>query len=145
MELYGGIRTRLDWGASDLKCEGMPRPGGTGARLHFSGTAVLGGERRHIAIIISLPKLKRGQTAKETPANVTIMEQDRGRFFSSSEASYCLSDIEEQTQLAGGGRDRYVISGILYCVAALVELNGSGGVSMTDLTFSGQLDWHAPE
>lgn len=33
----------------------------------------------------------------------------------------------------------------LYCVAALAELNGTGGVSLGDLRFSGELDWQPPE
>ena len=35
-----------------------------------------------------------------------------------------------------GGQDNYLISGVLYCVAPLAELKGSGGVTLTDLNFS---------
>ena len=76
--------------------------------------------------------------ATETPAVVTLMEQDSGRFFSTAEAPVCWSDVHEQTLIAG---DEYAIRGIVYCVSPLAELNGSGGVSFTDLKFSGRLDW----
>jgi len=143
--LYGGIRAKLDWAAADLECLGMPRPNNEGARLRFAGTTDIAGETRRIAIIISLPELERGQTVQETPANITIMEEGGGRFFSSSEASFCLSDIIEQEQDAEGKPGEYRIRGVLYCVAALAELNGTGGVSLGDLRFSGQLDWQPPE
>ncbi len=145
VDLYGGLQTRLDWAGSDLECQGMPRPNNKGARLRFAGTSTVAGEARRIAIIISLPELKRGQTVQETPVNITIMEENSGRFFSSSEASFCLSDIDEQVRDVEGERGEYRISGVLYCVAALIELNGSGGVSLGDLRFSGRVDWRLPE
>jgi hypothetical protein len=143
--LYGGIRTELDWRAAELECSGMPRPNDEGARLRFSGTTQLGDESRRIAIIIGLPELKRGQTVKETPANVTVMEEGGGRFFNSSDASACLADIEEQEPRTGGTEDEFLISGVLYCVAAIMELNGPGGLSLSDLTFSGHLNWMPPK
>ena len=143
--LYGGLQTRLDWAGSDLECLGMPRPDNEGARLRFAGTSNVAGKARRIAIIISLPELKRGQTVQETPANITIMEENSGRFFSSSQASFCLSDIDAQEPDAEGKPGEYRISGVLYCVAALAELNGSGDVSLGDLRFSGRVDWQLPE
>ena len=143
--LYGGIRADLDWSATSLECDGMPRPNDEGARLRFSGAVESGGETRRIAIIIGLPNLRRGETVRETPANVTIIEENSSRFFNSSAASFCLSDIEEQVQETGNQQDDYLISGVLYCIAPLAELNGSGGVTLTDMSFSGRLDWKQPE
>lgn len=145
VSLYGGIRTTLDWTAAELECIGMPRPDNEGARLRFAGTAEVAGEARRIAIIIGLPALKQGQPARETPANITIIEENAGRFFSSSDASFCLSDVDEQEQDANGEAGEYRISGVLYCVAALAELNGTGGVSLSDLRFSGRIDWKLPQ
>lgn len=145
VSLYGGIRTTLDWTAAEFECLGMPRPDNEGARLRFAGTAEVAGEARRIAIIVGLPALKQGQTARETPANITIIEENAGRFFSSSEASFCFSDIDEQEQDANGEAGEYRISGVLYCVAALAELNGTGDVSLSDLKFSGRIDWKPPQ
>ena len=145
MALYGDIDARIDWPATDLECDGMPRPKNEGARLRFSGTTKIGGETRKIAFIIALPELTRGQTVTETPANVTIIEEGGGRFFNSSQASACLADIVEQKPKNGGTEDEFLVSGVLYCVAAIVELNGSGGLTLSDLRFSGRLDWKIPE
>jgi hypothetical protein len=143
--LYGDIQTRIDWPATELECDGMPRPEGKGARLRFSGITTVGDKSRKIAFIIALPELARGQTVTETPASVTIMEEGGGRFFNSSKASACLADIVEQKPRDGGTEDEFLISGVLYCVAAIVELNGPGGLTISDLSFSGRLDWKIPE
>jgi len=136
--IYGGIRRDLSWGATDLECSGMPRPNGAGARLHFAGTVDTDGEARKLSFIIGLPDLKRAASAQEIPAIVTLIEEDSGRFFSTAEAPVCWSDVLEQRLLAGS---EYGVRGVVYCVSPLAELNGTGGVTFTDLEFSGRIDW----
>lgn len=135
--LYGAIRADLGWAGSDLGCDGMPRPEGRGARLRFSG-AIDG--RQRLTFIIALPGLEAGKTARELRATVTIIEEDRGRFFSNGEMEICWSDIEVHDRVPGV-EGAYRLGGIVYCAAPLAELNGGGGVSFTDLRFSGRLDW----
>lgn len=136
--IYGGIEADLDWRGADLECSGMPRPDARGARLHFSGLVDRDGTPRRLAFIIALPELSRGGTVRETPAIVTLIEEDSGRFFSTAEAPVCWSDIAQQTPISD---DAFAIRGIVYCVSPLAELNGSGGVSFTDLAFSGRVKW----
>jgi len=139
--IHGRIRADVSWTPPRLDCSGMPRPAGAGARLHFSGAlADADGNERRLAFIIALPELVRGETASETPAVVTLMEEDGGRFFSSGQAPICWSDVEEQALL---GDEAYAIRGIVYCVSPLAELNGSGGVSFTELSYIGRVDWGA--
>ena len=136
--IFGGIRRDLRWGAADLECSGMPRPNGSGARLHFSGSIGAEGKERTLAFIIGLPDLEKGASALEIPAIVTLMEENSGRFFSTAEAPVCWSDVHGQTLING---DEYAIRGIVYCVSPLAELNGSGGVSFKDLEYSGRINW----
>lgn len=143
--LYGSIRATLDWIGPELECSGMPRPAGAGGRLHFSAATDSDNAIRDIEIIISLPELKPGQTVVETPVNITVMESHSSRFFSSGAASFCLGDIVEQAVIVNAGEQEFSIQGILYCVAALPELNGKGSVTITDLKFSGQIDWQVPQ
>lgn len=138
--IHGRIRADLGWEAPGLECSGMPRPEGAGARLHFAGDLQDSGEERRLAFIIALPELIRGATADETPAVVTLMEEDSGRFFSSAEAPVCWSDVTEQAPIGG---DEYAIRGVVYCVSPLAELNGSGGVAFSELSYSGRVDWGA--
>lgn len=136
--IYGGIRRDLNWTAENLECSGMPRPKGAGARLHFAGTVDRDGEPRRLIFIIGLPELERAVAVRETPAIVTLIEENSGRFFSTAEAPVCWSDVLEQTLIAN---DEYGVRGIVYCVSPLAELNGPGGVTFKDFEFSGRVDW----
>jgi len=40
--------------------------------------------------------------------------------------------------------DLYSIDGRLYCIAPLAEVNGESSLSISELSFSGLLDWSAP-
>lgn len=138
--IFGGIRRDLRWDAANLECHGMPRPNGAGARLHFSSAVEVDDEPRTLAFIIGLPDLEKGATAREIPAIVTLMEENSGRFFSTAEAPVCWSDVNEQTLIAD---HEYAVSGIVYCVSPLAELNGTGGVTLKDFTYSGRINWGA--
>lgn len=141
-EIYGAIRASLRWG-EQLVCDGMPRPDGAGARLHFAGFTARDGQQP-LSLILGLPGLTRGATASEIPTNVTVIAEDQGRFFSTPDTSSCWTDISSQELLVADG-DRYRISGILYCVAALAEVNGDSSITLGDMNFSGVLDWNPPQ
>jgi len=136
--LYGSLEADIRWRGDALSCEGMPRPEGAGARMRFAASLEKSEESQTLAFIIALPELKRGETAKETPARVTLIQENSGRFFSTGEADVCWSDVTRQEQIAG---TQYAVEGIVYCVSPLAELNGTGGVSFTELRYAGALDW----
>lgn len=133
---YGEFAGPLDWPAGGLDCQGMPRPEGRGARLRFAGQA---GELS-LAIIIALPGLERGATARELGSNVTVIEEGGGRFFSTTGLGTCWTDVLEQ-ELLDDGADRYFVAGTLYCIAPLAEVNGDSSVTLRELEFGGYLDW----
>ncbi len=137
-ELYGALEGPLDWSAGGLDCEGMPRPGREGARLRFAGTS----EGRPVAIILAMPGLERGVTARELGSNVTVIEEGGGRFFSTSGLGSCWTDIVAQEETADG-TDAYFVAGTLYCIAPLAEVNGDASVTVRELHFGGLLDWSA--
>jgi hypothetical protein len=142
-ELFGGLEVVLDWKPDQLQCQGMPRPNAAGARLRFSGTATSGSDSTQLAFIFGIPGLERGKSARELPTNVTVIDEGRGRFFSTQDTDSCWSDIDRQEETATASR--YVISGILYCVAPLAELNGYGDVRVSEVHFTGLLDWKPPQ
>jgi hypothetical protein len=147
-EVYGAIESTLEWRDDRLECDGMPRPHGEGARLRFAGPAVAGGETLNLAFIIALPRLERGRSARELAAGVTLIEENAGVFFSTPEPSNCWADIDHQVPLQGAVQDgtpEYRIAGLLYCLSPLAEINGNRSVTLTDLRFSGRLDWREPE
>ncbi len=139
-ELYGAIATQVDWGKNDLECAGMPRPEGRGARLRFAGKTAEGDLQ--LAVIIAIPDLERDAHDGEFSANVTLIEEGNGRFFSTPDLNNCLTEITSMTGLDDSG-DHYLISGELYCVSPLPEINGDSSVSIPKMLFSGLLDWGA--
>ena len=136
-ELFGAISAQVHWRAEAMSCDGMPRPEGAGARLRFAGELDDG---RALAVIIALPELEVGDTAKELSSNVTLIEEGSGRFFSTDGLGHCWTDISTQTPLEN---QRFAIDGTLYCINPLPEINGAASVSIRELEFSGRLDWGA--
>ncbi|HSM30677.1 MAG TPA: hypothetical protein VK854_08240 [Woeseiaceae bacterium] len=135
-EFYGEFSGPIDWSASELDCEGMPRPQGQGARLRFAGTS---GDLA-IAIIVAMPGLERGSEARELGSNVTVIEEGSGRFFGTAGLGSCWTDVLEQQQ-ADDGKPVYFVTGRLYCIAPLAEINGDSSVTLRELQFGGYLDW----
>lgn len=131
--LYGAFEGQIDWSNDELDCEGMPRPEGAGARLRFAGTAPNGVQS--LAFIIAMPMLERGTTATELASNVTIIEEGSGRFFSTSGLESCWTDVDAP--------NNYSITGTLYCITPLPEVNGDSSILLRELHFNGLLDWSA--
>ncbi|MEE8427668.1 MAG: hypothetical protein V3S15_10280 [Woeseiaceae bacterium] len=139
-ELFGAVQAVIDWSASDLECEGMPRPDGQGVRLRFAG--FVREIDRPIAFIIAIPALERGATAMELVSHVTLIEEGNGRFFGTADIDTCWTDVTLHVALADDD-DRYTIAGTLYCIAALAEMNGGANVTVPLLRFTGLVDWGA--
>ena len=136
--IYGAISASLDWAGQRLNCAGMPRPNGQGARLRFAGSV----NDHPIAIIIAMPGLTRASAGAELASNVTLIEEGNGRFYSTVDLDVCLTQIESMEAIDDGG-DRYSVGGSVYCVSPLAEVNGDSSVSLSELTFTGLLDWNA--
>jgi len=138
--LYGSFEGEIDWSNGQLNCAGMPRPDDAGARLRFAGTAADGPQS--LVFIIAMPALERGTVATELASNVTIIEEGSGRFFSTAGLESCWTDINAQTVIDDAS-DIYSISGTLYCITPLPEVNGDSSVMLRELHFGGLLDWRA--
>jgi hypothetical protein len=145
VETYGAFETKIDWVAESMTCEGMRRPNSEGARLRFAGQVGEKDARQHVAFILSIPDLKQGSAGKELPTRVTIIEEDAGRFFSTQESAVCWTNIDSQEARSDYQGvtmpGHYEISGLLYCVSPVAELNGSSSITLSDLVFHGSLSW----
>jgi hypothetical protein len=139
-QLYGAIETQLDWDRRDLECTGMPRPEGKGVRLRLA--AIDKQTDSKFVFIIAMPGFERDSGPAEFDANTTLIVAGNGRFFSTPDADNCLVDVAAIRPLDDSGQ-RYSISGTLYCVLPLPEVNGDSSVSVPELRFSGLLDWTA--
>ena len=144
-QLFGAVSVELDWSASELACDGMPRPDGDGARFRLSGHASDAPDANTIAFIFGIPTLEIGATAKELGTNVTFMEEGSGRFFGTRDTNSCWTDIDMHDELPDAVGSTYRIGGTVYCVSPLAELNGGSNISFTELEFVARLNWDEPE
>lgn len=142
-QLYGSLEADLQWGPDALQCQGMPRPNNAGARLRFAGSTDMAGQPVPIAFIFGIPDLERGQVAKELRTNVTVIDEGNGRFFATQDIEACWSDINSQAKT--DSESRFEVSGILYCVLPLAELHGNGSLRLSEIEFSGLVDWNQPK
>jgi len=140
-ELTFGSGAKLDWAPADLACEGMRRPAGDGARLRFSGAYSDAAERQTLTLILGMPTLEKARTGNEMPTSVTLIEDGCGRFFATQDTAGCWTDINEHEQFGRKSDQHYMISGNVFCVTPLAELNGSASVTVTGLEFSGRVNW----
>jgi hypothetical protein len=138
-ELFGALAGKVQWNTNQAVCEGMPRPDGDGARLRFAGTVA---DAYELAFIVAVPGLRRGETGKELPSTVTIIEEGAGRFFSNGDQETCWTDILELQPIAASSSE-VAIRGAVYCVAPLAEVNGDSDITLGDFNFRGLLDWEA--
>ena len=134
--LFGSLETTVSWLGSEMICESMLRPDGQGIRLRFAGDVV--GER--LAIIIAIPGLKPGEPAVGMASNVTITVEGSGRFFNTPNLDSCWTDVSSQTA-ASDGQGSSAISGTLYCLSPLGEVNGDAAVSIPELSFTTIVNW----
>jgi uncharacterized membrane protein (UPF0127 family) len=134
--LFGGLEATVNWPGSRMQCESMQRPNREGIRMRFTGD--VSGER--LAIIIAVPDMQAGEPAAELRSNVTVTVEGSGRFYNTPNLDSCWTDVSSQSAVPGA-RGSYVISGTLYCVSPLGQVNGDAAVSIPELSFSTVVKW----
>jgi len=131
--VYGAIERRIEWHGPSLDCGGMLRPGHTGIRLFFS--TMKAGLRLVVGIDGEPGELAGG----EHPANVTIIEEPAGRFFSTAGQQRCWARIDSTAGYGGRDHRQLRVTGRLYCAGALPSLGDAASVTLGDFEFSGHL------
>lgn len=134
LQLAGAIEGSFDWHDGAFQCESMRRPDDAGARLRFVGDVA----DSALALIIAIPELGRGATGKELASNLTLYVEGEALFFGTQGTESCWADIARQDLLDAA---RYDITGEVYCIAPLGEINGATSVTIVELSFATQLDW----
>jgi hypothetical protein len=135
---FGALSLTADWSGTNLVCDGMQRPNGEGVRLFFA-RAQPGGER--ISVLIGIDGRPESLVGAERPANVTVIDEKAGRFFSAGGPGRCWASISSVTDLslAGGGHAGYRIDGLVYCVGALPSVGDRSSLTLSELRFSGRV------
>jgi hypothetical protein len=136
-KLFGAIQLTMDVEGSSLRCDGTIKPNEQGMRLVFA----YGDENsaQNLTLIIGLGARKNPETELEFPTNLTIIDNNDGRFFSTQGEGRCWTTINQQAHLATTSQEIYRIDGTVYCVSPLPELNGNNSITPGEISFSGRL------
>jgi hypothetical protein len=136
-QLYGAVQQQLDWHGENMLCDGMPRPEGRGMRLVFSQSIDPDVPGLMMVIGVADAVLGNSDPEEELEANVTIIDQTNGRFYSTQEQPRCWTRLTSQLRLTGTIEEIWRLDGSLYCASALAALVGPGSVTLGDIEYSG--------
>jgi hypothetical protein len=126
--LQGAIEADIDWTApGDPQCLGGTRPQGDGLRLVYKGTV----DGAPLLIVIGIANLSRSSAvARHVAANVTVVREGAGEFYSTQGDDKCALDEVRQEPVAGH-EGRYRLSARGYCTQPARGLGGDGAVLVT--------------
>lgn len=133
-ELYGAIRKTLNWHGDTMLCDGMNRPEGQGIRLVFSEH--IDPDNPGLVLVIGVADARLGAPEQELEANVTIIDQVSGRFYSTQDQPRCWTQLTTQLRLTGTIEESWRLDGRLYCAGALAALTGPGSVTLNEIEYS---------
>jgi hypothetical protein len=136
--LQGAIVVDIDWTAPVVpQCLGGPRPGGDGLRLVYKGPA----EDGPLLVVIGIAGIARGVSARHLAANVTLVREGSGAFYSTQGDDKCAIDELTQEPVTGhAGRYRLTARG--YCTQPARALGaGAGAVLVTRFDAGGLVDF----
>ena len=133
---FGALDMTADWSGPALACDGMQKSGGQGIRLYFSGDRPDGGR---VSLLIGVDGRQEDLVRGERPANVTVIDEREGRFFSSAGPGRCWASIGSVTPVAGhpGQPAGSRVDGLVYCVGALPSVGDRSSLTLGDLHFAG--------
>ena len=137
--LQGAIDAEIDWSAPAVaQCLGSPRPGGDGVRLVFKGAV----DDAPLLIVIGVANLLPGTSARNVAANVTLVREGAGSFYSTQGDDKCALDEVHQEPIEGHD-GRYRMSARGYCTqpARALGASGAGSVLVTRFDVSALGDY----
>jgi len=122
--LQGEIDVEIEWGAETAQCRGGVRPQGDGVRLLYKGRTDATGP---LLIVFGLAPLRPGESARNVPANLTLVREGTGQFYATRGQDKCAFDEVRQTPVEGATQ-LYRLEGRGYCTQPARALAGDGSV-----------------
>ena len=122
--LQGAIDADIEWGPEATHCRGGVRPQGDGVRLIFKGTTDATGP---LLIVVGLAPLRAGESARNVPANLTLVREGTGQFYATRGQDKCAFDEVRQTPVEASP-NLYRLEGRGYCTQPARALAGEGAV-----------------
>lgn len=131
--LYGALDRAIEWRGTDMTCEGGTRPNGNGFRVVFA--APIGDEHPRLVFVIGISGSVGDLIGAERVANITLIEESSGRFFSSGGQERCWTTVQSVDREG----ERVRIGGEIYCQGSLPSLSDGSSITLRDFRYSGRL------
>ncbi len=135
MIVSGSLEARIAWSGGDLRCDGMPRPDGSGLRLMF------GSDSDALLVVIGVTGAARGETAENLPANITLVKEGAGEFYSTLGDDMCQVTLAENTPAGEAEPDVFRVSGTGQCEQPIPAVAREGAVRVRPFSFTGRVLW----
>ncbi|MEN7341726.1 MAG: hypothetical protein AAAFM81_02240 [Pseudomonadota bacterium] len=136
-QLHGGISGDLKAMPGETICNGMARPAARGLRLRFQATTIDSDDT--LTLIFGIDTLARGDTGSGIRTTVTVIDEENKRFYSTGEQYSCFSDVTRHVESPSANTTQ--INGVVWCTAAVPELNGNTSIRMPEVQFRGLVQW----
>lgn len=131
--LYGAIDRTIEWRGTNMQCDGGLRPGDAGIRLVFAAPDGPGDDR--LVFVIGIGGQIDMLVNTERAANLTIIDESDGRFFSSGGGDRCWTTIAAVDRID----DLWQIEGEVYCSGSLPSLSDGAAVALRNFRYAGRL------
>ncbi len=135
--LYGSLTAAIDWTGPQMTCDGMTRPNDRGIRLIFASPS--NGDQPRLIFVIGIDGEMEKLANHEAKANITIIDERSGRFFSAGGQDRCWTTVHSIESLSQETDIAFQVDGELYCAGPLPSINGKGSVTLGDFRYSGRL------
>jgi hypothetical protein len=122
--ISGEIDAEIDWSPPTPQCLGGLRPDGDGVRLIYKGDVPGQGP---LLVIIGIGPLRAGESAKNVPANLTVVREGAGHFYATQGDDKCAMDEVRQEPLGADGHT-FRLTGRGYCTQPARAVGGDGVV-----------------
>ncbi len=122
--ISGEIDAEIDWSPPTPQCLGGLRPDGDGVRLIYKGDVPGQGP---LLVIIGIGPLRAGASAKNVPANLTVVREGAGHFYATQGDDKCAMDEVRQEPLGADGHT-FRLTGRGYCTQPARAVGGDGVV-----------------
>ncbi|HWJ35432.1 MAG TPA: hypothetical protein VNR70_09195 [Steroidobacteraceae bacterium] len=136
----GAIDAKIDWPNSGTRCQGESKRVPPGVRLSFQRDS---GTKPDLLFVFGLTGVRKGQPARATGANLTVILQGTNQIFGTLGDSRCTVDSLTQRPLPAPGAYRVEARG--FCTQPAHAVRGNGAVLVSTFEFAGLVNYESDD
>jgi hypothetical protein len=128
----------IDWNDADMQCEGGLRPDAQGMRMMFAGRKP--GDQHRLRLVFGLAAQPDVHEAHNVPTNITLIDEDDQRLFSTAGDGKCTIDaLTLQPTLASADEHWHRFTARGFCTGPASTLSGNDTLLVDRFDFAGMV------